>query len=170
MPVQQSIPSTELTTHGRTDFLSPAYYTSMGFSIPAALGAQVAQPNARVVAIVGDGAFQMTVMELSTLVRHNMPVIAIVLNNGGYGTERLLHPSSYEFNSIHSWQYHRLPDVLGGGTGYLIKTENDFDRALTAAWSDTSGPSILHICLQAEDCSPALARLGEMMSQTVLQK
>ncbi len=56
--------STELTTHGRTEFLSPAYYTSMGFAVPAALGASAARPEARVVALVGDGAFQMTGMEL----------------------------------------------------------------------------------------------------------
>ena len=128
--------STELTTRGRTEFLSPAYYTSMGFSVPAALGAQVARPQARVVAIVGDGAFQMTGMELSNLVRHKMPVIVIVLNNGGYGTERLLHPGEYEFNEVHSWHYDQLPAVLGGGTGYVVQTEGDFDTMLTAAWND----------------------------------
>src|SRR5690606_25179299 len=74
--------STELTTHNRTEFLAPAYYTSMGFAVPAALGAQTARPDARVLAIVGDGAFQMTGMELSTIVRRKLPVIVIVLNNG----------------------------------------------------------------------------------------
>lgn len=161
--------STELTTHGRTEFLSPAYYTSMGFSIPAALGAQVARPEARVVAIAGDGAFQMTGMELSNLVRRKMPVVVIVLNNGGYGTERLLHPGQYEFNDVHNWQYHQLPVVLGGGTGYEIKTEGEFDRALVAAFNDTTGPSILHVHLTSQDCSQALQRLATMMSRTVTQ-
>jgi indolepyruvate decarboxylase len=161
--------STELTTRGRTEFLSPAYYTSMGFSVPAALGAQVARPEARVVAIVGDGAFQMTGMELSNIVRRKMPVVVIVLNNGGYGTERLLHPGEYEFNSVQNWQYHRLPEVLGGGTGYDIQSESDFDRALNAAWTDLSGPSILNVHLDPADTSPALARLGEMMGKTVVQ-
>lgn len=162
--------STELTTRGRTEFLSPAYYTSMGFSVPAALGAQVARPEARVVVIVGDGAFQMTGMELSNLVRHKMPVIVIVLNNGGYGTERLLHPGEYEFNDVHGWQYDQLPAVLGGGTGYEVKTEGDFDRAIDAAWKDLGGPSILHVHLDPADASKALTRLGTMMSQTVTQK
>lgn len=162
--------STELTTHSRTDFLSPAYYTSMGFSIPASLGAQVASPKSRVIAIVGDGAFQMTGMELSNIVKHKMPIVAIVLNNGGYGTERLLHPGEYEFNEIHSWNYHQLPQVLGGGTGYEIHTEADFDQALNTAWLDVSGPSILHVHLDPSDCSKALNRLGEMMSQTVVHR
>ncbi len=162
--------STELTTHGRTEFLSPAYYTSMGFAVPAALGAQVARPEARVVAIVGDGAFQMTGMELSNIVRRKMPVIVIVLNNGGYGTERLLHPGDYEFNDIHSWEYHKLPELLRGGTGYEIRTEGDFDQALLTAWQDTSGPSIFNVHLDPKDCSHALARMAERMSKTVVQK
>ena len=162
--------STELTTHNRTEFLSPAYYTSMGFAVPAALGAQTARPNARVLAIVGDGAFQMTGMELSTIVRRKLPVVVIVLNNGGYGTERLLHPGEFEFNDIHSWQYEKLPEVLRGGTGYLVKTEGEFDAALNAAWADRSGPSIVHVLLEPGDSSRALAKLAEMMSKTVVQQ
>jgi indolepyruvate decarboxylase len=162
--------STELTTHHRTEFLAPAYYTSMGFAVPAALGAQTARPEARVVAIVGDGAFQMTGMELSTLVRRKLPVIVIVLDNGGYGTERLLHPGEFRFNDIHPWQYGELPAVLGGGTGYDVRTEGGFDAALEAAWTDRGGPSTLHVHLDRQDRSRALARLAEMMQKTVVQK
>ena len=61
--------SSELVIHERTDYLSPAYYTSMGFSVPAALGACVAKPQDRVLVIAGDGAFQMTGQEMSTLIR-----------------------------------------------------------------------------------------------------
>jgi indolepyruvate decarboxylase len=162
--------ATDLTTRGRTEFLSPAYYTSMGFAVPAALGVHVARPNARVVAIVGDGAFQMTGLELSNLVRHKFATVVIILDNAGYGTERLLHPGDWKFNDIQPWQYHRLPEVLGGGKGYLIRTEGDFDQALTAAWHDRSGPSILHVIIDPNDCSRALAKLAEKMSQTVVQR
>lgn len=162
--------STELTTHGHTEFLSPAYYTSMGFAVPAALGASTARPEARVVAIVGDGAFQMTGMELSNLVARKVPAIVIVLNNGGYGTERLLHPGDYQFNDIHGWQYHELPKVLGGGTGYEVRTEGEFDTALNSAWADNSGPSILHVHLSQTDSSHALDRLGAKMQEAVVGK
>ena len=161
--------STELTTHGRTEFISPAYYTSMGFATPAALGAKIARPDARVVAVVGDGAFQMTGMELSTIIRHKLPVIVIVLNNGGYGTERLLHPGDYEFNEIPSWKYHELPQVLGGGTGYEVRTEGEFDAALSAAWVGLDGPSVIHVHLAPGDRSRALDRLAGMMSHTIVQ-
>jgi indolepyruvate decarboxylase len=162
--------ATELTTRGKTEFISPAYYTSMGFAVPAALGVHVARPDARVVAIVGDGAFQMTGMEMSNLVRYKFPTVVIVLDNKGYGTERLLHAGDWKFNDIHPWQYHRLPEVLGGGKGYLIRTEGEFDDALNAAWKDRSGPSILQVILDQNDCSRPLARLAERMSKTVVQK
>src|SRR6201999_3179856 len=99
--------ATELTTRGKTEFISPAYYTSMGFAVPAALGVHVARPDARVVAIVGDGAFQMTGMEFSNLVRNKFPTIVIVLDNKGYGTERLLHTGDWKFNDIQHWQFHK---------------------------------------------------------------
>jgi indolepyruvate decarboxylase len=162
--------ATELTTRGKTEFISPAYYTSMGFAVPAALGVHVARPDARVVAIVGDGAFQMTGMELSNLVRHRFPTIVIILDNQGYGTERLLHAGDWAFNDIHPWHYHRLPEVLGGGKGYLIRTEADFDQALNAAWNDRTGPSILQVMIDPQDCSRALATLAARMSKTVVQK
>jgi indolepyruvate decarboxylase len=162
--------ATELTTHGRTEFISPAYYTSMGFAVPAALGVHVARPTARVVAIVGDGAFQMTGMEFANLVRYKFPSIVIVLDNRGYGTERLLHPGDWKFNDIPPWQYHRLPELFGGGKGYLIKTEAEFDAALNGAWKEKTGPSILHVIIDQNDCSRALSRLAERMSKTVVQK
>ena len=121
------------------------------------------------IAIVGDGAFQMTGMELSSLVRHKFPTIVIVLDNKGYGTERLLHPGDWKFNQIHPWQYAKLPEVLGGGTGYEVRTEGEFDAALNKAWGDASGPSIIQVHLDPQDCSRALRRIAERMSKTVVQ-
>ena len=162
--------ATELTTRGRTEFLSPAYYTSMGFAVPAALGVHVARPEARVVAIVGDGAFQMTGMEFSNLVRHKFPTVVIVLDNQGYGTERLLHPGDWEFNDVPHWHFHKLPELVGGGKGYLIHTEGEFDAALNAAWKERDQPSILQVMIDPQDCSRALARMAERMSKTVVQR
>jgi indolepyruvate decarboxylase len=162
--------ATELTTRGRTEFISPAYYTSMGFAVPAALGVHVARPEARVVVIVGDGAFQMTGMELSNLVRYKFPTVVIVLDNKGYGTERLLHAGNWKFNDILPWQYHRLPELLGGGEGFLIRTEGEFDLALNAAWKERSQPCILQVVIDPQDRSRSLGRLAERMSKTVVQK
>jgi len=157
--------ATELVTQQRTEFLSPAYYTSMGFAVPAALGANVARPGLRTIVLVGDGAFQMTGMELSTVVRHGFSPIIIVLDNQGYGTERFLHPGP--FNDIHPWQYHRLPQLLGGGTGYDVRTEGEFDSALTTALKDRKAMSLIQVHLSVGDCSRVLKRLAERLSKKV---
>src|SRR5207248_5348234 len=78
----------DLFIQHRTEFLAPAYYTSLGFAVPASLGVQLPNPRLRPLVLVGDGAFQMTGMELSTVARFKLNPIVIVLNNGGYGTER----------------------------------------------------------------------------------
>jgi len=157
--------ATELTIKQRTEFLAPAYYTSMGFSVPAALGANVARPDLRTLVLVGDGAFQMTGMELSTIVRCGFAPIIIVLDNKGYGTERFLH--SGPFNDIHPWDYHKLPMVLGGGTGYEVRTEGEFDEAFRKGLADTSGMSLIQVHLGLNDRSQALDRLAERLSKRV---
>lgn len=159
--------ATELTTHQRTEFISPAYYTSMGFSVPAALGALAARPQARVLVICGDGAFQMTGMELSTIVRRGLCPIVIVLDNRGYGTERFLHSGQWKYNDIHPWKYHRLPEVLGGGTGYEVRTEGEFDAAIGQAWNDRRALSLIQAHIPLDDASDALKRLTERLSKRV---
>jgi indolepyruvate decarboxylase len=159
--------ASELVIRGRTEFLSPAYYTSMGFSVPAALGAQVARPQGRVVVACGDGAFQMTGQELSTLIRHRFDAIVIVLDNQGYGTERKLHAGDWRFNSVQPWHYSRLPDVYGGGRGYEVRTEAEFDAALQSAWHDRTGLSLLHIHIDRDDHSRAMERLAERLAARV---
>jgi len=157
--------ATELVTHGRSEFLSPAYYTSMGFSIPATLGVEAAKPDSRTIVIVGDGAFQMTGMELSTIVRRKYCPIVIILDNKGYGTERFLHPGN--FNDIHPWAYHKLPLVLGGGHGCEVRTEGEFDQALREALADKTQVRIIQVHLAETDCSQALERLAAKLSKSV---
>lgn len=159
--------ATELVIHERTDFLSPAYYTSMGFAVPAALGACVARPHDRVLAICGDGAFQMTGNELSSIVKQGFSPILIVLDNHGYGTERFLQEGEWKYNEINPWSYYKLPAVYGGGKGYLVKTEGEFAEALTEAWKDRSQMHIIQAKLAEGDASKTLLRLAERLGSRV---
>ena len=157
--------SSELVIRGQTEYIAPAYYTSMGFAVPAALGAQMARPDLKVVTLVGDGAFQMTGMELSTIVKRGLPVTVIVLDNKGYGTERLLLEGS--FNDINPWQYQLLPQVLGGGTGWEVRTEGEFDVAITRALADTTGMNIIRVHIGLDDRSTTLDRLAAGLAKKV---
>jgi indolepyruvate decarboxylase len=159
--------SSDLVIHRQTEFLAPAYYASMGFAVPAALGVIVARPDLRPIVLVGDGAFQMTGMELSSIVRYGFQPIVIVLDNGGYGTERRLHAGEHAFNDVQAWHYHRLPELLGGGTGYEVRSEGEFDQALRRALADRSGFSLIHVHLDRQDSSQALERLAKRLSAKV---
>jgi indolepyruvate decarboxylase len=160
--------STDLTMSRRTEYLSPAYYASMGFSVPAAVGAQFASRQSRPLVVVGDGAFQMTGMELSTVVRHELNPIVVVMNNKGYTTERFLLDGT--FNDIQDWAYHKLPEVLGSGLGLEVRTEGELDRALKRAVENTGSFTLLNVHLDPLDRSPALDRLAKKLVSRVRPK
>ena len=159
--------ATELTIHQRGEFLSPAYYTSMGFSVPAALGAATARPDHRVVVLAGDGAFQMTGQELSTLIRYGHHPIVIVLDNHGYGTERYLHEGEWKYNEINPWQYGELLKVYGGGVSHVVETESEYEAALQTAWADDEQAHLIHAKLLEDDASDTLKKLAAKMSDKV---
>ena len=155
----------DLSISQRTEFLSTAYYTSMGFAIPAAVGVQAANRNLRPLVLVGDGAFQMTCMELSTAVRRGFNPIVVVLNNKGYSTERFIQEGP--FNDIHNWNYHRMPELLGAGWGFEVQTEGDLEKAFRAALANVDSFSILNVHLDKLDVSPALKRLAARLAERV---
>jgi indolepyruvate decarboxylase len=155
----------DMTIHKETKFLSPAYYASMGFAVPASLGAQLANPNLRPLVLVGDGAFQMTGMELSTAARYQLSPIIIVLNNGGYGTERPMLDG--RFNDVKLWEYSCIPDILKSGRGFDIKTEDQLEEALQLSRQYTKDICILDVQIDSDDKSLALERMTKAMGKRV---
>ena len=155
----------ELFVHQKSRFLAPAYYASLGFAVPASIGAQFANPNLRPLVLVGDGAFQMTGMELSTIVRYGLNPIIIVLNNLGYGTERPMQDG--KFNDILLWNYSQLPKVLNGGKGFDIWTEDDLEIALMEAKNNHQAFYLLDVHLNPQDSSVALQRLTKALKDKV---
>lgn len=153
----------DLIIHGNTKFLSPAYYASLGFAVPASIGAQLADRTLRPLVIVGDGAFQMTGMELSTAIRYDLNPIVVVLNNGIYLTEQLMLDG--DFNNLQPWQYSNIPQVIGGGQGFHIETEDQFNNAISEALNFKSSFSILDVHLERNDRSPALDRFTKNIAK-----
>lgn len=149
----------------QTEFLSLAYYTSMGFAIPAALGAQLSKPTFRPLVIVGDGAFQMTGTELSTTIRYGLNPIVLVLNNSGYGTIRPFIEGS--FNDIENWNYTHVPQLLGTGCAFAARTEGEFETAMRAALAETQQFVLIEAKLGKLDISPALTRLVKQVTKNL---
>ena len=112
-------------------FLAAGYYASMGFAVPAALGVGIAEPLRRPLAIVGDGAFQMTGTELSTLVDQGLRPIVLLLNNGGYGMlEAIDGPRPYY--ERRNWDYPAFARALGA-QAERVSTAVELGEALQRA-------------------------------------
>lgn len=85
---------------------------SIGFTLPAAYGAQIAAADRRVVLIVGDGAAQLTIQELGSMLRDKQRPLILLLNNEGYTVERAIHGPEQRYNDIALWDWNRLPDAF----------------------------------------------------------
>ena len=155
----------DMTIHCASEFSSPAYYTSLGYAVPAAVGVQLARPDLRPLVLVGDGAFQMTGMELSTVARFGLTPIVVVLNNEGYGTERPMLDG--RFNDILNWRYSDIPRVLGAGRGHTADTEDTLEEVLLAARDDRDTFHVIEVRLAPDDRSEALHRLTSALAQRV---
>lgn len=151
--------ASELYVREPGHFISQAYYLSIGYSLPAALGICLARPDKRVVLLQGDGAFQMTVQELSTLLRQNCNPIVFLLNNDGYGVERLIHDGPY--NDIQRWNYHKLPEAFGGeALSMEVKTEGELESALATARAQRDRLVFINLHLPPNEGSLAVERLA----------
>jgi TPP-dependent 2-oxoacid decarboxylase len=155
----------DLRVRRRSEFMSPAYYTSMGFAVPAAVGAAFADPALRPVVLVGDGAFQMTGSEVGTCVRYGQIPIVIILNNRGYSTEREILEGP--FNDVHEWQYEKICDLVGGGVPHRVATHRDLIHALQTAFADHTRMHVINVLLDPADRSPAMLRLAHRLAKRV---
>lgn len=119
----------ELRCHGGLYF-AQGYYASMGFGLPAALGAQIGT-GVRPLVLTGDGAFQMTGSEIAHAPRHGLSPVVIVVNNGGWGIFRPVSPRR-DLLTIPDWPYAELGQSWGG-VGFVAETPRELREALRAA-------------------------------------
>ena len=95
-------------------FIGQPLWASIGYTLPAMIGAAIAAPHRRPVLLIGDGAAQLTVAELGTLIRQRIPAVIVVVNNNGYTVERAIHGAEMNYNDIAPWRWTLLPYALGG--------------------------------------------------------
>ena len=152
----------QLRTRAPSNFLSDAYYLSMGFAVPAAIGVMAAQPDNKIFVIVGDGAFQMTGTELSTAAKYNMSPIVFILNNDGYGTQR--HILDGPFNEIHPWHYTKITELLGYGIARRVTTNGELEAAINEALRANT-LALIEVVVPRSDSSAALKRMGEELGK-----
>ena len=139
---------------------------TMGFCLPAAMGAKVAQPGKLVVGVIGDGGFQMTIQELGTIRQSNIDVKILILNNNFLGMVRqwqqLFFDRRYSFTELAN------PDFIKIADGYGIPAAKVSERTkLDAAidqWLFSEGPSLLEVVVEKEENVFPMVPSGESVS------
>lgn len=136
-------------------------YGSIGWSVGATLGYALGSQDRRVVALIGDGSFQLTAQEVSTMIRYGVRPIMFLINNGGYTIEVEIHDGPY--NTIKNWDYAGLMAVFnaeeGNGLGLKATTVGELDAAINQA-TDHDGPVLIEVTIGRDDCSRNLLEWG----------
>ena len=143
-------------------FLAPGYYASMGFGVPGALGAGVADRTRRPFALVGDGAFQMTGTELATMVDQGLRPIVLLLNNSSYGMLEALD-AHRDYYDRRPWDYLAFARSLGFAAE-RASTAPDFRAALGRAEA-AEVPYLIEATVAKDDLSPILARIKAHLAE-----
>ena len=156
----------ELKVPDQTSFFASAFYTTMGFAVPAALGVNCASPEVRPLILVGDGAFQMTGTELSTFKKLHLSPIVLVINNRGYETERVILEG--KFNDINDWNYSGVCDLIGYGKGVKVETLGEFENAVGKALEDKKTLYVIDAIVS--ESSPGMRRLAGEIGRRMQEK
>ncbi|KAL6782419.1 hypothetical protein ACKKBG_A06710 [Auxenochlorella protothecoides x Auxenochlorella symbiontica] len=144
-------------------------YGSIGWSVGAVLGAAIGgqKDGRRVVACIGDGSFQVTAQDVSTMMRYGQNPIIILVNNGGYTIEVEIHdgPADNNYNIIKNWDYVALFKAMQNKEGQLFatraKTEKDLEDAIEFAKNEAADSLCLIECIvHRDDCSSELLEWG----------
>jgi indolepyruvate decarboxylase len=116
-------------------FVSQVVWGSIGYTVGSLLGTLTAAPDRRHLLFVGDGSFQLTAQELSTMLRHDHKPVIFLINNGGYTVERGYLGKNARYNDVATWAYADLPKLFRPDTtarSFVVKTVADLEEALSA--------------------------------------
>ncbi|KAF6801231.1 pyruvate decarboxylase [Colletotrichum musicola] len=150
--------------------LSQVLWGSIGWSVGAAQGAALAVKDAgedrRTILFVGDGSFQLTAQEVTTMLRHGLKPTIFVICNDGFTIERFIHGMEAEYNDIVQWQYKEVVTVFGGSDQtakkFVIKTKDELENLLTnAEFNNPTALQFVELYVPKEDAPRALIMTAE---------
>jgi acetolactate synthase I/II/III large subunit len=144
---------------------------TMGFALPAAMGAKVAVPNQQVIAIIGDGGYQMTIQELGTIMQYKIPVKILVLNNNFLGMVRqwqqLFHGKRYSFTEMDNPDFVKIADAYKI-PGAKVTEQKDLKSALKKMLDSTTS-YFLEVVVEKEDNVFPMVPAGAGVSEVILE-
>lgn len=141
-------------------------YGSIGWSVGALLGYALGLgPQKRAIALIGDGSFQLTAQEVSTMIRYGLNPIIFLINNGGYTIEVEIHDGPY--NKIKNWDYAGLVQVFNAGEGKgwscRVQTEGELAAAISQAQA-LAGLALVECVIDRDDCTKELLEWGSRVA------
>ncbi|KAK6069440.1 pyruvate decarboxylase [Seiridium cupressi] len=150
--------------------LNQVLWGSIGWAVGAcqgaALGAKDAQQNRRTILFEGDGSFQLTAQEVSTIIRHDLDVILFVICNEGYTIERFIHGMEAEYNDVVQWDYKELVTVFSGGAEqqakkgakkYAVKTKDEIEKLFADKdFNERKGLRFVELYMPKDDAPKSL--------------
>jgi indolepyruvate decarboxylase len=140
---------------------------SIGYTLPAAFGAQTADPDRRVILIIGDGSAQLTIQELGSMLRDQQRLILFLLNNEGYTVERAIHGATQRYNDIAPWNWTALPHALslqGQAQSWRISETVQLDEVM-ARLSAPQWLSLVEVVMPKDDLPPLLRKVTACLNQ-----
>src|SRR6478752_5269053 len=147
-------------------FIGQPLWGSIGYTLPAALGAGLAERDRHIVLLIGDGAAQLTAQELGAFAREGLAPVVVVVNNDGYTVERAIHGQSAYYNDIVGWRWTELPGVLGVSDAlvFRVATYGELDNALEAAAAAQDRLVLIEAVVPQMDIPPLLTELAQSAS------
>lgn len=154
--------------------LSQVLWGSIGYSVGACQGAALAakeQGGRRTVLVVGDGSFQLTAQELSTMIRHNLNPIIFVICNEGYTIERYIHGMDAVYNDVQEWKYKDLLAVFGAdpkkSKTFQVNTKDEVEELFhDIEFASAKYIQFVELYMPKEDAPPALKMTAEASART----
>ncbi|HDR4423910.1 TPA: alpha-keto acid decarboxylase family protein [Bacillus cereus] len=156
--------STAIPLPNNTTYVTQPLWGSIGYTLPALLGTQLANLSRRNILIIGDGSFQVTVQELSTILRQNLKPIIFLINNNGYTVERAIHGQNELYNDIQMWDYTKLAYVFGSeekSLTFRVENETELAEVLTNITLNKNQLIFIEVVMSQADQPELLAKLGE---------
>lgn len=155
---------------GERTFITSGGLGSMGFGIPAAMGAAFAKPEKPTICISGDGGFKMTSHEIYTIARYNLPVISIVMNNQALGMIKQLQTVQFEERFSQcclpaEFNYQKYAEAFGI-SGYQVKNHQEFEQVLKNALQEAK-PCIIEVVLSTQDMVMPMVKPGLAINEFV---
>ncbi|KAG6000856.1 hypothetical protein E4U21_004942 [Claviceps maximensis] len=147
-------------------------WLSIGYMLPAAQGAALAQKEliaasqwhdmgkAKTILFIGDGSFQMTAQEMSTMIKHNLDVLIVLINNDGYAIERFIHGRKQSYNDVARWRYLEAPSFFGAPKETFTASASTWAELRKILDNDkvcnTRGLSMIEVVMEREDAPRGL--------------